>query len=76
MISENNQNQNLETFIAIKIDAENNEINLAISFDLIHEDASMFLTMTQKCGQYCSSHNINRRLKKESVTNMESATVV
>ena len=37
MIPENNQNHNLDTFIAIKIDTENNETTPAISFDRIHE---------------------------------------
>ena len=58
MISENNQNQNLETFIAIKIDAENNETTLAISFDWIHEDVTIFAKITPNCNQNCSSHNL------------------
>ena len=42
VISGNNQNQVLETFISIKFDAECNETTPAIVFLRFHEDSEMF----------------------------------
>ena len=42
VISENTQNEVLETFIYIKMDAECNETTPAISFPRFHEDSEMF----------------------------------
>ena len=68
------RNQKLEAFISIKIKAENNETTLAISVDWIHEDVTIFSKMTPNCDQNCSSHNMDPRVRKESRTDMESAT--
>ena len=43
VISGNNQNQVLETFISMKFDAECNETTPAISFDRFHEDVISIL---------------------------------
>ena len=43
MISENNLNQMLETFISIKIDAEYNETTPMMSFDRFHKDFTICL---------------------------------
>ena len=42
VISENTQNEVLETFIYIKMDVESNETTPAISFLRFHEDSEMF----------------------------------
>ena len=54
VISENNQNQDLETFISMKSDAECNEITPAISFDRFHKDFEMFAKMMSKVGPVSS----------------------
>ena len=48
VISENNQNQVLETFISMKFDAECNETTPAIILHRFHEDYEMFTKMTSK----------------------------
>ena len=48
MISENNQNQVLETFISIKFDAECNETTPAILFLRFHEDFSIYTKKASK----------------------------
>ena len=45
LISENNLNQFLETFISIKLDAEYNETAPAISFHLFHGDSEILSKM-------------------------------
>ena len=48
LILENNQNQNLETLISRKFDAECNETTPAISIDRFHKDSKMFAKMSSK----------------------------
>ncbi len=57
-------------FIYIKMDAESNQTTPAISFPRFHEDSEMFTKMTSK-----SLWNTpNRQVRKETRTDMESAT--
>ena len=46
VISENNQNQDLETFISMKSDAGCNETTPAISFDRFHENSEILTKIT------------------------------
>ena len=48
MISENNQNQFLETFISIKFDAECNETAPAIEFPRFHGDFEIYTKKASK----------------------------
>ena len=50
MMSENNQNQVLETFRPIKFDAACNETTPAILFLRFHEDVMICTKMTSKVG--------------------------
>ena len=54
MISENNQNQILETFISMKMDAEYNETTPAISFDRLHVDFDIVSKSHQNSNQKAS----------------------
>ena len=74
MISENHQNQFLETCVSIKMDAEYNETIPAISFDRFDVYLYMFPTSHQNYCQKGFWSDINRRVRKESRTHMESAT--
>ena len=57
------------------MDAECDATTPAISFDRFHSDFNMSTRLTQKCARNCSRIIINRRVKKESKTDMESATL-
>ena len=59
-------------FIYIKMDAESNETTPAIAFLRFHKDSEMF---TKKQHQKGLLLNTNRRVRKETRTDMESATV-
>ena len=48
VIFENNQNQDLESSIPMKFDAECNETTPAISLSRFHEDSEMFTKKTSK----------------------------
>ena len=48
VISENTQNEVLETFIDIKMDAESNETAPVIAFLRVHEDSEMSTKKSQK----------------------------
>ena len=74
MSSDKNQNQILETFISMKKDAEYNETTPASVFYRCHEDAEILTKMTPNSNQNGFEININRRIKKDSRTDMESAT--
>ena len=54
VISENSQNQVLETFLSMKSDAEYNETTPAIAFDRCHEDSGI-IKKTSKVG--LAQHN-------------------
>ena len=69
-----NLNQVLETFISMKSETECNETAFAISFDRFHEVFMIFKKMTSNYNQNCFEFNINRRIRKETKTDVESAT--
>ena len=54
VISENNQNQDLEMFISMKFDAECNEITPEITFHKFHEDSEILTKMKSKVGRMSS----------------------
>ena len=54
VISEKNQNQDLETFISMRLDAECNETTPAIPFYRFHEDSTILAKMTSKVGRMSS----------------------
>ena len=54
VISENNKNPMLDTFISMKMDAEYNENTPTISFDRFHENSEIFTKMTSNVGRVSS----------------------
>ena len=74
MISENHQNQILETFVTIKMDAEYNGTTPAISFDRFDVYFDMFSKSHQNSSQKGFWPDINRQARKGSRTDMDSAT--
>ena len=64
----NKQNQNSDTFVTIKIDAENSERSHLI-------ESMKMSACSQKWRQIvpknCSNHNINRRLEKNQIWNQQ-----
>ena len=65
-------NRVLEMFIYIKMDAESNETAPTIAFLRFHEDSEMF---TKQQHQKGVAINTNRRVRKETRTDMESASL-
>ena len=58
----------------MKVDAECNETTPVTSFDLFHEDFTIFTKMTPEYCIYTSNNNIKSEVRNASRTDMESAT--
>ena len=61
-------------FIYIKIDGECNETTPVISVDGFHVNFNILTTLVPELCIYSSSNNIKSEVRKESTTDMESAT--
>ena len=71
VITENNQNQDLETCISMKFDTECNETTPTIASDRFHEDSKIFAKKNEvKSLSYVIR---NLEVRKESRTYMELA---
>ena len=71
VISENNQNQDLETFVCMKSDAECNETTPEISIDRFHEDYEMITKMTSKQNvEHPKSSSLKRNKDRHGISDL------
>ena len=64
----------LAMFICVKMNAQRNETTPAVEFDRFHTDSEILSKMTSNSHQNYSRNIIKRQIRKESRTDMESAT--